>query len=153
MYEEWATCSKKQLYEYLDLQIAGCRTVLGEMHNAICYPQEFYELIDIGHFLYAIHGDLYSYCEQTFYLYRQFHPRSALRLKPRVYVQLFTGEILELIDEIGRQSLFVNSRLHIRMAMHVLVRVLSKLKVRVAEYLVSVDYWQNMAKLEPSSDS
>lgn len=143
VYQEWATCTKKELHEHLGRQIAGCRTVLDEVHNAICFPQDRSDIFSLGIFLARMHSDLYKYCVKTFYLYRQFDPHHALKLAPRVFVQLFTGEILDLIDEICRQSFFVDSRIHVRKSMYVLLKVLREIKMHVQDYLVDRNYWQS----------
>lgn len=127
--------------------------MLDVMHNAVCHPQTGITMGIMVNFLGLVHHDLYKFCVKTFYLYRQFSPLDVIRLAPRLAIQLFTGEILELIDEICRQSFFLDSKVRSRKSVYCLLRIVHRLRMTVEKYLVDINYWKNMEELKSDEDN
>lgn len=122
------------------------------MHNAVCYPQTGIKMGIMANFLALVHQDLYKFCVNTFYLYRQFSPFDAIRLATRLSIQLFTGEILDIIDEVCRQSFFLDSKVRDRKSVYCLLRIVHRLRMTVEKYLVEINYWRNTEGLKCEED-
>lgn len=148
MSEVWICSSDEELEEHLDRHLKACRDHLHVMHNAVCHPQTTQTMTKVFKFLAVAHCALYDFCVKTFYLYRQFKSSHVQKLSSRLGIQLFTGEILDLLDEICRQSYFVDSRVNSRKSRYIRLRWLCRVSKYLEKYLVYIRYWKNMGFLD-----
>lgn len=144
LFVEWNESSIHDIRLYIQLHVKAVRTFLDELHNAIVCQQPDSWRLSLLHFLSEAHKVLFKFCGKIFYIERDFCPHLVLKLSTRTSIELFTGELLYLINEICK----ISGDLKKKRAHLILLRILHKISLRLEKYFLKLNYWVEKDKPE-----